>query len=80
MKYRTLLISIGLLLLHGGTYAQTDTLRISDSYTTHLIFSSDIVYADLSSPADVAAKIRRCRLQSMLMPIRITGSIMPLAA
>ena len=57
MKYRTLLISIGLLLLHAVTYAQTDTLRISDSYTTHLIFSSDIVYADLSSPADVAAKI-----------------------
>lgn len=41
----------------GVCFAQTDTLRISSSYTTHLIFSSDIVYADLSSPADVVAKI-----------------------
>jgi hypothetical protein len=57
MKHRTLLICLGVFLLHAVTYAQTDTLRISDSYTTHLIFSSDIVYADLSSPADVAAKI-----------------------
>ena len=38
-------------------FAQTDTLKISSSYTTHLIFSSDIVYADLSSPVDVVAKI-----------------------
>ena len=38
-------------------FAQTDTLKISSAYTTHLIFSSDIVYADLSSPADVVAKI-----------------------
>ena len=38
-------------------FAQTDTLKISSAYTTHLIFSSDIVYADLSSPVDVVAKI-----------------------
>ena len=38
-------------------FAQNDTLKISSSYTTHLIFSSDIVYADLSSPVDVVAKI-----------------------
>ena len=38
-------------------FAHTDTLKISSAYTTHLIFSSDIVYADLSSPADVVAKI-----------------------
>lgn len=37
--------------------AQEDTLGISTAYTTHLIFSSDITYADLSSPADVAAKV-----------------------
>ena len=41
----------------GVCFAQTDTLKISSSYTTHLIFSSDIVYADLSSPVDVVAKI-----------------------
>lgn len=37
--------------------AQTDTLGISDAYTTHLVFSSDITYADLSNPSYVAAKI-----------------------
>lgn len=41
----------------GVCFAQTDTLKISSAYTTHLIFSSDIVYADLSSPVDVVAKI-----------------------
>ena len=41
----------------GICFAQTDTLKISSAYTTHLIFSSDIVYADLSSPVDVVAKI-----------------------
>ena len=41
----------------GDCFAQTDTLKISSAYTTHLIFSSDIVYADLSSPVDVVAKI-----------------------
>lgn len=36
---------------------QSDTLQISSAYTTHLIFSSDITYADLSNPQDIAAKI-----------------------
>ena len=49
-----LLISV---LSAGVCFAQTDTLKISSAYTTHLIFSSDIVYADLSSPVDVVAKI-----------------------
>ena len=34
-----------------------DTLRISEKYTTHIIFSSDIIYADLSNSRVVAAKI-----------------------
>lgn len=39
------------------SYAQIDTLRISDSYTTHVIFSTDLTYADLSNNKIVAAKI-----------------------
>ena len=39
------------------SFAQIDTLQISSAYTTHLIFSSDIIYADLSNPIDVVAKI-----------------------
>ena len=53
---RLILILISVLSA-GLCFAQTDTLKISSSYTTHLIFSSDIVYADLSSPVDVVAKI-----------------------
>lgn len=37
--------------------AQTDTLHISASYTTHVIFSTDLTYADLSNNRVVAAKI-----------------------
>ena len=37
--------------------ANTDTLRLSVSYTTHIIFSTDLTYADLSNSRIVAAKI-----------------------
>lgn len=34
-----------------------DTVYLSTLYTTHLIFSNDLLYADLSNPTYVAAKI-----------------------
>lgn len=37
--------------------AQIDTLRLSKSYTTHVIFATDLTYADLSNQSIVAAKI-----------------------
>ena len=37
--------------------ANVDTLRLSSSYTTHIIFSTDLTYADLSNTQSVAAKI-----------------------
>ena len=37
--------------------AQLDTLKLSKAYTTHVIFPTDLTYADLSNPAFVAAKI-----------------------
>ena len=37
--------------------AQTDTLKISTSFTTHVIFKTDITYADLSNSSTVAARI-----------------------
>jgi hypothetical protein len=46
-----------MLLCSMGAFAQTDTLWISTSYTTHIIFSTDITYADLSNNRIVAAKI-----------------------
>ena len=37
--------------------AKVDTLRISSAYTTHIIFSTDLTYADLSNSRFVVAKI-----------------------
>ena len=34
-----------------------DTVYVSNLYTTHLIFSTDLGYADLSNPSAIAAKI-----------------------
>ena len=46
-----------LLLTYCYGYAQIDTLSISTAYTTHVIFSTDLTYADLSNNKIVAAKI-----------------------
>ena len=55
---RKTIIIITALLLHAVMAgAVTDTLRISSSYTTHVIFPTDLVYADLSNTTDIAAKI-----------------------
>ena len=52
------LITTFLVLLYClSVHAQTDTLKISTAYTTHIIFSTDITYADLSNNRIVAAKI-----------------------
>lgn len=37
--------------------AQQDTLRVSTRYTSHVIFSSDITYADMSDGRSIAAKV-----------------------
>ena len=46
-----------LLLSLFSAHAQTDTLWLSNVYTTHIIFSTDVTYADLSNNRIVAAKI-----------------------
>jgi len=53
-KYLALLIS---LLTGYQASATVDTLRLSASYTTHIIFATDVTYADLSNSKIVAAKI-----------------------
>jgi hypothetical protein len=40
-----------------AAHAQMDTLWLSNAYTTHIIFSTDVTYADLSNNRIVAAKI-----------------------
>ena len=37
--------------------AQTDTLWVSDLFTTHIVFNTDLIYADLSNSQVMAAKI-----------------------
>ena len=52
------LITLFIALLYClASHAQTDTLKISTAYTTHIIFSTDVTYADLSNNRIVAAKI-----------------------
>ena len=41
----------------SGARGAADTLRVSEHFTTHLIFPTDIIYADLSNSSVVAAKI-----------------------
>ena len=40
-----------------GRSQSVDTLRVSSLYTTHIIFSTDLIYADLSNTKLIAAKI-----------------------
>ena len=77
MKQIKNIITCLLLIVHAGlTHAQIDTLRISEAYTTHMIFSSDIIYADLSNPADVIAKVIEQNRNMLAMRARypFTGS------
>lgn len=37
--------------------AQLDTIHLSTLYTTHVIFASDVIYADISQPGMVAGKL-----------------------
>lgn len=60
MKRITILIAAASLLFSGlraGAREATDTLRVSDLFTTHIIFNTDLIYADLSNSQVMAAKI-----------------------
>lgn len=37
--------------------AQSDTLRVSAHFTSHVIFSTDVTYADMSNSRSIAAKV-----------------------
>ena len=58
---RTRIITIITMLLALSVQARsqqrTDTLRVSDLFTTHIIFNTDLIYADLSNSQACAAKI-----------------------
>lgn len=51
------ILSVALLASVWKVSAQADTLHLSASYTTHIIFATDLTYADLSNNKVIAARI-----------------------
>lgn len=51
--------TIAALLVAAAAHAQDrpDTLRVSNLFTSHIVFSTDVIYADLSNTQILAAKI-----------------------
>lgn len=58
---RIYILTAALLLLTPGMSASgkepSDTLRVSELFTTHIIFQTDLIYADISNSSVMAAKI-----------------------
>lgn len=60
MRTKVLLSGLAALVLSclaGKAQSRMDTLQVSSSYTTHIIFNTDLIYADLSNSTEMAAKI-----------------------
>lgn len=58
MRYSFLkFIVLGCLLLSGGIVRAQSTIEIGLNSTTHIIFTSDLVYVDISSPDKILAKV-----------------------
>ena len=51
------IIALGLATSLFASPETPDTLRVSDLFTTHIIFNTDLIYADLSNSQVMAAKI-----------------------
>ena len=54
---KTVITAAVSLLISVAASAQSDTLRVSARYTSHVIFSTDITYADKSDGGNIAAKV-----------------------
>jgi hypothetical protein len=54
---KTVITAAVSLLFSVAASAQSDTLRVSARYTSHVIFSTDITYADKSDGGSIAAKV-----------------------
>lgn len=57
MKRILLAVSAVCLFAIGARASKIDTLYVSSLYTTHVIFPTDLTYADLSNTKSIAAKI-----------------------
>ena len=57
-QLRLIAASLLLSVLAAGTAsAQQDTLQVSSRYTSHVIFSTDVTYADMSNSQVITAKV-----------------------
>lgn len=56
-RFLSTLAAIAAFLVQASAQNIPDTLRISDLYTSHVIFNTDLIYADLSNSQTTAAKI-----------------------
>lgn len=78
MRQTISLIAALLLLLPPSAVAApsaADTLRVSDIFTTHIIFNTDLIYADLSNSQAMAAKILEQSKNMMALKARSPFSV-----
>lgn len=74
MNTRVSLLTISILLFSSGMASaseRSDTLRVSDLFTTHIIFTTDLIYADLSNSQVMAAKILEQSRNMMALKARM---------
>lgn len=57
MKNRAVLLAASMMMTAFSAAAQVDTIYISTLYTTHIVFATDLTYADLSNQRDITGKI-----------------------
>ncbi len=56
-KHYLFIVSLWCLAFQAMAQPRVDTLKVSDLFTTHIIFNTDLIYADLSNSQVMAAKI-----------------------
>ena len=56
-RITTALLLSALVSFAAAAQSRIDTIYVSTIYTTHIVFSTDLVYGDLSNKEDIAAKI-----------------------
>ena len=74
MKYLVSILVAAVLPL-GAMAAVPDTLRVSDLFTTHVIFDTDLIYADISNSQVMAAKILEQSRNMMALKARTPFSV-----
>lgn len=75
---RTLITSLLSLCLALTANAQIDTVYISNLYTSHLVFTTDLTYADLSNTSVIVAKV--VEQNKNMLAVKARGNFAPQTA